>query len=98
MFSNLSCDMLNHELPSLFLVSIEKNQNPVGCFGANSGANPAHYTEVCFASFFSGGFTTMAVINPPERKLAKGTSVHYLKNEPKGLNWQIEGVSNLHFS
>ena len=24
-----------------------------------------------FASFVSGGFTTMAVINPPERKLAK---------------------------
>ena len=24
-----------------------------------------------FASFSSGGFTTMAVINPPERKLAK---------------------------
>ena len=24
-----------------------------------------------FPSFLSGGFTTMAVINPPERKLAK---------------------------
>jgi hypothetical protein len=31
---------------------------------------------VYFASFLSGGFTTMAVINPPERKLAKRTSVH----------------------
>ena len=28
-------------------------------------------TEVRFASFLSGGFTTMAVINQPERKLAK---------------------------
>ena len=28
-------------------------------------------TEVHFASLLSGGFTTMAVINPPERKLAK---------------------------
>ena len=27
-------------------------------------------TEVRFDSFLSGGFTTMAVINPPERKLA----------------------------
>ena len=27
-------------------------------------------TEVRFASWLSGGFTTMAVINPPERKLA----------------------------
>ena len=29
-----------------------------------------------FASFFSGGFITKAVINPPESKLAKRTSVH----------------------
>ena len=34
-----------------------------------------HCTEVHFASFLSGGFTTMAVINPPERKLVKRTSV-----------------------
>ena len=33
-------------------------------------------TEVRFASFLSGGFTTMPVINPPERKRAKRTSVH----------------------
>ena len=36
-----------------------------------------HYIEVRFASFLSGGFTTMAVINPPEKKLAKRTSVHW---------------------
>ena len=36
-----------------------------------------HCTHVRFASFLSGGFTTMAVINPPERKLAKRTSVHW---------------------
>jgi hypothetical protein len=30
-----------------------------------------------FASFLSGGFTHMAVINLPERKLAKRTSVQY---------------------
>ena len=35
-----------------------------------------HCTEVRFDSFLSGGFTTMAVINPPERKQAKRTSVH----------------------
>ena len=35
-----------------------------------------HCTEVRFASFLSGGFTTTAVINPPERKLAKHTSVY----------------------
>ena len=36
-------------------------------------------TEVRFASFLSGGFTTMAVINPPERKLVKRTSVQRLE-------------------
>ena len=35
-----------------------------------------HCTEMRFASFLSGGFTTMAVINPPERKLERRTSVH----------------------
>ena len=33
------------------------------------------FTEVCIASLLSGGFTTLAVINPPESKLAKRTSV-----------------------
>ena len=32
-------------------------------------------TEVCLASFFSGEFITAIVLNPPERKLAKRTSV-----------------------
>ena len=31
--------------------------------------------EVQFANFFSGGFTTVALINPPDRELAKHTSV-----------------------
>ena len=30
---------------------------------------------MCFASFLSGGFTTMVAINPLERKQAKRTSV-----------------------
>ena len=29
-----------------------------------------------FASFLSGGFITAIVVNPPERKLEKRTSVH----------------------
>ena len=40
---------------------------------------PFHCTEVCFASFLSGGFTTMSVINPPERKQAKHTYVQWFK-------------------
>ena len=35
-------------------------------------------TEVRYASFLSCGFTTMAVIIPPERKLAKRTFVDCL--------------------
>ena len=39
-------------------------------------------TEVRFVSFLSGGFITAIVVNPPERNLAKRTSVcsgrHYL--------------------
>ena len=34
-------------------------------------------TEVGFVRFLSGGFTTMAVMNPPEKKLAKDNSVQY---------------------
>ena len=44
-------------------------------------------TEVRFASFLSGGFITTIVVNPPERKLAKRTSVEctgmYRKLPPK---------------
>ena len=36
-------------------------------------------TEVRFASLLSGEFTTMTVINPPEKKLAKRTSEQCLK-------------------
>ena len=35
----------------------------------------ADCTEVRFSSFFSGGFITAIVANPPEKKLAKHTSV-----------------------
>ena len=38
-------------------------------------------TELRFASFLSGGFITAIVVNPPERKLAKRTSVQWLKFE-----------------
>ena len=39
-----------------------------------------HCTEVRFASFLSGRFTTMTVINPPEKKLANRTFVQCYKN------------------
>ena len=39
------------------------------------GIKSLEFTEVRFASFLFGGFTTLAVINPQERKLAKCTSV-----------------------
>ena len=37
-------------------------------------------TEVQFASFFSGGFITAIVVNPPERRLTKRTSVQCHEN------------------
>ena len=40
---------------------------------------PVQCTDVHFASFLSGGFTTMAVINQLERKLAKRTSVYCIE-------------------
>jgi hypothetical protein len=43
---------------------------------------------VCFASFLSDGFTTMAVKNPPERKLAKCTSLQWSNlSMPVYLPW-----------
>ena len=45
--------------------------------------NEAVYcTKVRFASFLSGRFTTMTVINPPKSKLAKCTSVHWFVWKP----------------
>ena len=41
----------------------------------NTGIYP-HYTEMRFVNFFSGGFINAIIINPPERKLEKRTSVH----------------------
>ena len=35
----------------------------------------AQCMDVRFASFLSGGFITAIVVNPPEKKLAKRTSV-----------------------
>ena len=37
--------------------------------------NDKHCTDVRFASLLYGGFITAIVINPPESKLAKRTSV-----------------------
>ena len=41
-----------------------------------SDKSPIHRTEVRFAGFLSGGFITAIVVNPPESKLTKRTSVH----------------------
>ena len=40
-------------------------------------ARSTQCTEVRFASLLFGGFTTMAVINPPEKKLTNRTSVQW---------------------
>ena len=40
-------------------------------------SNDNNCTEVRFASFFSGGFITAIVGNPPKRRLVKRTSVNW---------------------
>ena len=46
-----------------------------------------HCAEVRFASFLSGGYATItSVINSPERRLAKCTSVHCC------INWSKHAV------
>ena len=52
-------------------------------------------TQVRFASFLSGGFTTMAVINPPERKLAKRTSVQWLIKSQSGKILRYQYLSDV---
>ena len=42
-----------------------------------------HSTEMRFVSFLSGRFTTKTVANPPERKLAKRTSVQWMGGSKK---------------
>ena len=41
------------------------------------------YTEMRFAIFLSGCFITVIVVNPPEKKLAKRTTVNCLVLERK---------------
>ena len=59
----------------------KKIRKKIGKKIVKSSGDPAHSTEVRFASFLSGGFTTMAVMNPPEKKLEKRTSVHCLDRQ-----------------
>jgi hypothetical protein len=49
---------------------------------------------VHFSSLLSGGFTTMAVINPPERKLGKRTSVHWTKEHKITFQQIAKAFSN----
>jgi hypothetical protein len=45
-------------------------------------------TKVRFASLLSGGFTTIAVINQPEKKLAKFSSQWIYYCHSSKSNWQ----------
>ena len=48
-----------------------------------------HFKEVQFASFVFGGFTTVAVINPLDRKLANHTYVYWPENKCHKLDGKI---------
>jgi hypothetical protein len=54
---------------------------------------------VHFASFLSGGFITAIVVNPPESKVAKRTSVHCLPGQNgkfsiSGLKMMVKSFLN----
>ena len=51
--------------------------------GKSTTLLPSRCTEVHFASLLSGGFPTIALINPPEKKMAKPTSVHCIRKTIK---------------
>ena len=57
------------------------NKNKIKLFSSSlictKTKSATYYTEVCFASFLSGGFIT-AILSLPESILAKHTSVHCL--------------------
>ena len=62
------------DLEPLELKKIENNYMP-NLTEYVDGSRVLYCTEVRFASFLSSGLTTMAVINPPEKKLTNYTSV-----------------------
>ena len=72
--------MLNFSLRGTKTKVVVEFLHVVACTNGGGGwdeqpASRAQCTEVRFASLLSGGFTTMAVINPPEKNLANRTSV-----------------------
>ena len=67
-------------ITSLFTILFTNgSQTNVDIAAQKLKVNLAYCREVRFASFLSGGCTTMSVINAPERKLAKFTSVYWHK-------------------
>ena len=54
-----------------------------------------HCTEVRLAGFLSGGFITAIIVNPPERKLAKRTSVDWWSKLV--VQWGPDNQKTKHF-
>ena len=52
-------------------------------------------TEVRFASFLSGGFTAIGVMNLPEKKLEKRTSVHIMGSSLLNLDYSLIFIENI---
>ena len=57
---------------------VDNNNNLLGRVRILFLKSNIRYTEMQFASFFSGGLITAIVVNPPERRLAKRNSLHWL--------------------
>ena len=56
----------------------------------------AQSTELRFANFLSGGFITVIVVNPSERKLAKHTSVHLSVAAPSFVKQSMSSMHVMH--
>ena len=70
MFDFAFCDLFGEHIEKM----MTKLRQHVGQPKLNITHDP-DYTKVRFSSFFSSGFITAMLVNPPERKLAKHTSV-----------------------
>ena len=75
-FASIENEIEEFSFLSKFHDNVENLFQPTAQLLKTHHCTAVQNTKVYFASFLSFGFTTMAVINPPERKLSKRTSVH----------------------
>ena len=67
-------------MPYINMILLENRLLPYLTLLTFSGKDLSYVPSAkrCVLSFLSGGFTSMAVINPPKRKLTKRSHVNWL--------------------